>query len=92
MFYRAWFHTPNPQQELVHLTDPRTPAEMGAAMVADGYLVSTGGEVAWAGYSSGQVTVSTFSFRSTGQVVLFREHLIRLEEQALPPGTTVTET
>lgn len=92
MFYRAWFHTPNPQKELVYLSDPRTPAELGAALVADGYLVSKGGEVAWASYNDGQVSVSSFMFKGTGQVVLFRDHLIRLEEHVIAPGTDVTET
>jgi hypothetical protein len=92
MFYRAWMHTPNPQKELVYLSDSRTPAEMGTALVGDGFLVSKAGEVAWVGYNDGQVTANAFNFKGTGQVVLFAQHLIRLEEHVLAPGTSVTET
>lgn len=91
MFYDAWVHTPNPQEERISLSDPRTPAEMGAALVADGCLVSKAGRVSWAAYSDGQTEVRSFNFTATGQVVLFPRHLIRLDEVPIKPGTNVTE-
>jgi len=92
MFYRALVHTPNPQQELIYLSDPRAPGEMGAALAANGYLTSLAGEATWAGFNAGDVTVKSFSFRSKGQVVLFARHLIRLDEVVIEPGTQVSES
>ncbi len=91
MFYDAWIDTPNPQQERISLSDPRSPAEMGAALVADGYLVSKAGQVTWASYSDGQYESHKYHFKGTGQVVLFPGHLIRLAEVPIRPGTDVTE-
>jgi hypothetical protein len=92
MFYRAWIHTPNPQQELIYLSDPRVPGELGAALVANGYLTSLSGEVTWAGFNAGDVSIKSFSFKSKGQVVLFARHLIRLDEVVIEPGTQVSES
>jgi len=92
MFYKAWIHTPNPQEETIYLSDPRTPAEMGAALAGDGYLVSTAGGVLWAEVSIGGFEARTFKFTGTGQVVLFPQHLIRLDEIVIEPGTETSET
>lgn len=92
MFYTAWFHTPNPQQETVTVSDPRSPAEMGAALAEDGYIVTTAGTYAWGAYSDGGATRYSASFKRSGQVVLFRQHLIRLDEIVVPAGAQVTET
>ena len=92
MFYTAWLDTPNPLQERVHLSDPRTPEEKGAALVADGYLASRGGDVTLMTYNSGDHQGSAFEFKGTGQVVLFARHLIQLKEYVIAPGTSVSET
>lgn len=92
MFYRAWIHTPNPQEESISLSDTRSAAELGAALATEGYLVSKRGEVSFAAYNDGQTTYRMFNFKGTGQVVLFPRHLIRIDEIVLEPGTNVTET
>lgn len=92
MFYTVWIDTPNPQQETLQLSDSRGPAEMGAALATDGYLVTKKGETTWARYSDGHTSVGSFSFKGTGQVVLLARHVIRLDETVILPNTTVTET
>ena len=92
MFYTAWIDTPNPQQETIQLSDPRSPGELGTALATDGFLVSNRGETSSAYYNDGQTTVGGFQFKSKGQVVLLARHVIRLDEIVIPPGTSVTET
>lgn len=91
MFYRAWIHTANPQQETLHLSDPRSPDAVGAALASDGYLVARAGEISFAAYNDGQTTRRSFSFKGTGQVVLLKRYVIRLDEIVIEPGTDVTE-
>lgn len=91
MFYRVWIHTANPQQEITYISDPRGPDEIGAALAAEGYLVARAGEVSFIAYNDGQTTHRSVRFKGSGQVVLLRRYVIRLNEMVIEPGTEVTE-
>jgi hypothetical protein len=79
MYYKAFTDAADERSSVIWFSDERSPGEIGAALVDDGYLLVMRGEAAWAGVNVGGVTMQHFEFTPIAQTVLLSGHVIRID-------------
>lgn len=78
-YYKALIDSRVERQREIWFSDDRSPGELGAALVAEGYVLVVRGEAIWAGVSFGGQTSHSFDFTPRGQTVLLRDHVLRID-------------